>query len=125
MPLSMTTNAVAVTYIVVQLALEFARYKFPLDGGHQIRSLEPLREGSGELMGGVLLGLVGLRVRFFSLFICACVELALVFSVLVILFVARVLGVGSGLFEQIGDRGFDTPELGWVRTLFYDGAYSF
>ncbi len=74
MPFSMTTNAVAVTDIVVQFLLEFARYKFPLNGGRQIRSLEPLREGSGEFMGGALLGLVGLRVRLFLLFSCACVE---------------------------------------------------
>ena len=122
MPLSMTTNAVTVTDIVVQFLLEFARYGFPVNGGRQIRSLEPLREGSGEFMGGALLGLVGLWLRLFLLFSCACVELSLVVSVLVILFVARVLGVSSGLVEQIGDRDFDTPESGWVRTLFHDGA---
>jgi hypothetical protein len=90
MPLSMTTNAVTVAYIVIELALEFARDQFPINGGRQIRSLEPLREGGGELMGGALLGLVGLRVR---LFICACVKFALVVSVLVILLVSRVLGL--------------------------------
>ncbi len=72
-------------------------------------------------MGRALLGLVGFwSLRLILLFSCACVELALVVSLLVVLFVARVLGVGSGLVEQIDDRGFDTPELGWVRALFHD-----
>ena len=126
MPLGMAPNAVAVTNIVVQFLLEFARYGFPVNGGCQIRSLKPLGEGSGEFMGGSLLGLVGfLSLRLVLLFSCACVELALVVSPFVILFVARVLGVGSGFVEQIGDGGFNTPELGWVGALFHDDAQAF
>ncbi len=100
MPFGMTPNTVAVTDIVVQFLLEFARYCFSVDSSCQIRSLKPLREGSGEFMGGALLGLVGfLSLRLVLLFSCACVELALVVSPLVVLFVARVLGVGSGFVE--------------------------
>jgi VIT1/CCC1 family predicted Fe2+/Mn2+ transporter len=72
--------------------LEFASYRFSIHGGRQIRSLEPLREGGGKFMGGALLGLI-------VLFGCACVKLALVISPLVVLFITRVLGVGSGVVE--------------------------
>ena len=122
----MAPHAVAVPNIIVQFLLELACYGFPVDGGCKIRSLEPLREGSGEFVGGSLRGLVGfLRLRLVLLFRCACIELALVVFLLVILFIARVLGVGSGFVEEIGDGSFDTPELGWVRALFHDDAQAF
>ncbi len=50
-PLGVATNAIAMMYVVKELALEFAGDRFSVNGGGQIRSFESRGERRGELMG--------------------------------------------------------------------------
>ncbi len=84
-----TSNAIAMTYVVKELTLEFAGDVLPVNSGSQVRSFQSRRERGGEFMGGACRrSLVCLRSL---LFICAGIEFALV--IFVILLVARILGV--------------------------------